>query len=154
MVFEYFCFRFVSWNKISLIINCISVYYRWYSVICEVPKSQEQSVDKRLFHMSVSPTLPPSREGFGARNMANVQLNFELWITNYELFYRICYRTCFLLIRLKCWILIFEQICFIGQSIYILQRPTDIYCDEEISALPFSTRLTKQMIIRATYGCL
>ena len=107
---------------------------------CEVLKRQEQSVDKRLFHMSVSPTRPPSREGIGARNMANVQLNFELWITNYELFYRICYRTCFLLIRLKCWILIFEQICFIGQSIYILQRPTDIYCDKEISALTFSTR--------------
>ena len=29
-----------------------------------------------------------------------------------------------------------------------------IYCDDEISALTFSTRLTEQMIIRATYGCL
>ena len=60
---------------------------------CEVLKRQEQSVDKRLFHMSVSPTLPPSREGFGARNGAKIQFNYELQIMNYEEFCGICWRT-------------------------------------------------------------
>ena len=38
--------------------------------------------------MSVFPPLPPSREGFGARNMAKLDINFELGIINYEEFHR------------------------------------------------------------------
>ena len=36
--------------------------------------------------MSVFPPLPPSREGFGARNETNIEINYELGIMNYKLF--------------------------------------------------------------------
>ncbi len=36
--------------------------------------------------MSVSPTLPPSHEGFGARNMTKVDINFEIPIMDDDFF--------------------------------------------------------------------
>ena len=73
--------------------STIAMFIGYCLRVCEVLKRQEQSVDKRLFHMSVFPTLPPSREGFGARNMAKVQFNYELLIIYYELFHEICCKT-------------------------------------------------------------
>ena len=50
--------------------------------------------------MSVSPTLPPSREGIGARNVTKVQINYELATMNDKEFNGICWKTCFSFIRL------------------------------------------------------
>ena len=79
--------------------STIAMFIGYCLRVCEVLKRQEQSVDKRLFHMSVSPTLPPSREGIGARNVTKVQFNYELATMNNKEFNGICWITCFSFIR-------------------------------------------------------